>query len=273
MVQLAVSTKAYLTVHHGPYSQEAHSMRTVAFYSPKGGVGKTASAVNIAYLANADNCSTLLWDLDPQGAASFYLSGASPARGKKISKLLDGRLPIADFVEENVYPNLDLLPSHPSFRNFDIKLEDDDRSNPLKKILAPLSEDTSLVVLDCPPGQSRLTEHVLKVADLVYVPLVPTWLSLNSWNQFQELVGEKKLGLRKLRPFFTLVDRRKNLHKEITGRNSELFDRPSKAMIPYSSIVERMGEEGLPLEVLSPRSEPAASYRQLWAEMKAELWG
>ncbi|HKK57044.1 ParA family protein [Marinobacter sp.] len=247
-------------------------MRTVAFYSPKGGVGKTASAVNIAYLASANNCATLLWDLDPQGAASFYLSGATRTKGKKIGKLLDGREPIADFVAENVYPNLDLLPSHPSFRNFDIKLEDDGRSSPLKEILAPLSEDTSLVILDCSPGQSRLTEHVLKVADLVYVPLVPTWLSLNSWNQFRELVADKKLGLKKLRPFFTLVDRRKNLHKEMTGRNSELFDRPSKAMIPYSSAVERMGEEGLPLELLSPHSEPAASYRQLWAEMKAELW-
>lgn len=248
-------------------------MRIVAFYSPKGGVGKTASAVNIAYLANADNCSTLLWDLDPQGAASFYLSGASRTKGKKISRLLDGRQPIADFIEENVYPNLDLLPSHPSFRNFDIKLEDDDRNNPIRNILAPLSEDTSLVILDCPPGQSRLTEHVLKVADLVYVPLVPTWLSLNSWYQFRELVKDKKLGLKKLRPFFTLVDRRKNLHKELTEQNTELFDRPSKAMIPYSSVVERMGEEGLPLEVLSPRSQPAASYRQLWSEMKTELWG
>ncbi|WP_150912763.1 ParA family protein [Marinobacter halotolerans] len=248
-------------------------MRIVAFYSPKGGVGKTASAVNIAYLANAGNCSTLLWDLDPQGAASFYLSGASRTKGRKISKLLDGRLPIADFIEENVYPNLDLLPSHPSFRNFDIKLEDDDRTNPLKTILGPLSEDTSLVVLDCPPGQSRLTEQVLKIADLVYVPLVPTWLSLNSWYQFQDLVKDKKLGLKKLRPFFTLVDRRKKLHRELTEKSAELFDRPSKAMIPYSSAVERMGEEGLPLEVLSPRSTPAAAYRQLWSEMKAELWG
>lgn len=251
-------------------------MRTVAFYSPKGGVGKTASAVNIAYLANAEHYATLLWDLDPQGAASFYLSGASrapaPSRSKKISKLLDGRLPIADFIEEQVYPNLDLLPSHPSFRNFDIRLEDDDRSNPLKTLLAPLSEDTSLVILDCPPGQSRLTEQVLKVADLVYVPLVPTWLSLNSWHQFRDLVQQKKLGIKKLRPFFTLVDRRKKLHREITEKRSELFDRPSQAMIPYSSAVERMGEEGLPLEVLSPRSGPAASYRQLWSEMKSELW-
>ncbi|MDI9246015.1 ParA family protein [Marinobacter sp. CHS3-4] len=247
-------------------------MRIVAFYSPKGGVGKTASAVNIAYLASADHLTTLLWDMDPQGAASFYLSGATRTKGKKIGKLLDGREPIADFIEENVYPNLDLLPAHPSFRHFDLKLEEDGRSSPLKEILAPLSEDTSLVILDCPPGQSRLTEHVLKIADLVYVPLVPTWLSLNSWGQFKELVKDKKLGSKKLRPFFTLVDRRKNLHKDLVDRNEELFDHPSRAIISYSSAVEKMGEKGQPLEILAPNSQPAAGYRQIWKEMKKELW-
>jgi len=43
-------------------------MRIIAFYSPKGGVGKTAAAVNMAYLASRENISTLLWDLDPQGS-------------------------------------------------------------------------------------------------------------------------------------------------------------------------------------------------------------
>lgn len=253
--------------------QMEHCIRTVAFYSPKGGVGKTASALNIAYLASADKCSTLLWDLDPQGAASFYLAGASRTKGKKISKLLDGRLPIADFIEENVYPHLDLLPSHPSFRNFDIKLEDDERNNPLKAILAPLSEDTSLVILDCPPGQSRLTEQVLKIADLIYVPLVPTWLSMNSWQQFHELAKDKKLGLKKLRPFFYPGRSTQETAQGTDRKNTDLFERPSRAMIPYSSAVERMGEEGLPLEVISPRSQPAISYRQLWSEMKKELWG
>jgi len=49
-------------------------MRIIAFYNLKGGVGKTASAVNIAYLAAQSNLRTLLWDLDPQGAASWYLA-------------------------------------------------------------------------------------------------------------------------------------------------------------------------------------------------------
>ncbi|MBS3805726.1 MAG: ParA family protein [Oleiphilaceae bacterium] len=246
-------------------------MRTIAFYSPKGGVGKTASAVNIAYLASAGGYSTLLWDLDPQGAASFYLSGGTPHKGKKISKLLEGRAPIKDFIQEGIYPNLDFIPAHKSFRNLDIRLEEDERNLPLKAMLSPLTEDTSLVVLDCPPGQSRLTEQVLKVADVIYVPLVPTWLSLNSWQQFNEFVREKKLGQKKLRPFFTLADRRKKIHRELLAQNAELFDKPSKAIIPCSSAVERMGEKGLPLELLSPRSQPAISYRQLWSEIQAEL--
>ena len=48
-------------------------MKTVALFSIKGGVGKTSAAVNLAHLAARGGARTLLWDLDPQGAASFYL--------------------------------------------------------------------------------------------------------------------------------------------------------------------------------------------------------
>ncbi|HET8802259.1 MAG TPA: ParA family protein [Marinobacter sp.] len=247
-------------------------MRVIAFYSPKGGVGKTAAAVNIAYLASQEGYSTLLWDLDPQGAASFYLSGAGHRQGAKLSKLLQGRAPIAEFIQDNVYPDLDFIPAHKSFRNIDIRLEQDDDTNALKAMLSPLSEDTSLVILDCPPSLSRLTEQVLQVADQVYVPLVPTWLSLNSWQQFRDFVRTKKLGPKKLRPFFALVDRRKKLHRDLLAQKAELFERPLKASIPYASVVERMGEEGLPLEVLSPTSEAATRFRDMWLEIKQDLW-
>lgn len=247
-------------------------MRVIAFYSPKGGVGKTASAVNIAYLASREGCSTLLWDLDSQGAASFYLAGAKPVQGKKLSKLLEGNAPIAKFIEENVYPDLDFIPAHKSFRNFDIKLDQEDGDKLLKSLLAPLSEDTSLVVLDCPPTLSRLTEQVMKIADQVYVPLLPTWLSMNSWDQFRQFVADKKLGTKKLRPFFAQVDRRKKLHRDLVDQRSDLLHNALRATIPYSSIVERMGEKGLPLEVLAPRSVPAENLRGMWSEIRRDLW-
>jgi cellulose biosynthesis protein BcsQ len=247
-------------------------MRIIAFYSPKGGVGKTAAAVNMAYLASRENISTLLWDLDPQGAASFYLAGAEMVKGRKLSKLLEGKSPIARFIHEDVYPNLDFIPAHSSFRNFDIKLEQEEGHNALKDLLAPLSEDTSLVILDCPPTLSRLTEQVLEAADKVYVPLVPTWLSLNSWNQLRDFVKDKKLGNKKLRPFFSMVDRRKNLHREILEQATELLGTPMNAAVPYASVVERMGEEGQPLELLAPNSPAAVEFRKLWVSVRKDLW-
>jgi ATPases involved in chromosome partitioning len=247
-------------------------MRIIAFYSPKGGVGKTAAAVNTAYLASRANISTLLWDLDPQGAASFYLAGAEMVKGRKLSKLLEGKSPIARFIHEDVYPNLDFIPAHSSFRNFDIKLEHEEGHNVLKDLLAPLSEDTSLVVLDCPPTLSRLTEQVLEMADKVYVPMVPTWLSLNSWNQLREFVKDKKLGNKKLRPFFSMVDRRKNLHRDILAQAEEVFGHPAPAAVPYASAVERMGEEGQPLELLAPNTPAAAEFRKLWESVRKDLW-
>lgn len=247
-------------------------MRIIAFYSPKGGVGKTAAAVNVAYLASQDNCRTLLWDLDPQGASSFYLAGAETVKGRKLSKLLEGKAPMARFIHDDVYPGLDFIPAHSSFRNFDIKLDKESGSNVLRDMLAPLSEETSLVILDCPPTLSRLTEQVLEVADRVYVPVVPTWLSLNSWNQLQQFVKDKKLGSRKLRPFFSMVDRRKNLHKEIVEQGSDVLANNMGVAVPYASVVERMGEEGLPLEQLAPHSPAAEVYRKIWAGIRKDLW-
>ena len=46
-------------------------MKVYATYNIKGGVGKTSAAVNLAHLAALDGHNVLLWDLDPQGAATY----------------------------------------------------------------------------------------------------------------------------------------------------------------------------------------------------------
>jgi cellulose biosynthesis protein BcsQ len=47
-------------------------VKVLAVTNLKGGVGKTAAAVNLAFLAARDGLVTLLWDLDAQAAASDH---------------------------------------------------------------------------------------------------------------------------------------------------------------------------------------------------------
>ena len=62
-------------------------MKIIAIYNIKGGVGKTATAVNLSFLASLDGANTLLWDLDPQGAASYYCRIKPKINGSEFPSL------------------------------------------------------------------------------------------------------------------------------------------------------------------------------------------
>src|SRR5512138_3216922 len=97
-------------------------MRTLAVYNLKGGVGKTATAVNLAFLAAVEGRRTLLWDLDAQGAASFYLRVKPRVKGGK--KLLRGERDLSESIHPTEHDGLDLLPADLSYRRFEQVLDD-----------------------------------------------------------------------------------------------------------------------------------------------------
>ena len=243
-------------------------MKIIAFHNLKGGVGKTAAASNIAALAAEQGIPTLLWDLDPQGAVSWYFGNTgSSARVPKAGRLVKGKTPIGKTIVPTGIDNLDLIPADVSFRNIDLQLEKHGDRDTLADWLEPLGEDYGLIVLDCPPSLSRLAEQVFRVSDRVLVPLVPTWLSLNSWHQMQEFIADKKLDRRKFHPFWTMADRRKRLHRELLETPPEELGQLMPGYIPYASDVERMGEKRQPVHWFAPRSTAAHSYRLLWRSL------
>lgn len=243
-------------------------MRVIAFHNLKGGVGKTAAAVNIAYLAAESGVPTLLWDLDAQGAASWYLGEAPDIVGEKAARLVKGKTPVGQMIQPTAYDRLDLIPAHPSFRNLDLRLEKDGDKHALRDWLKPLSEDYGLIVLDCPPSLSRLAEQILETADQVFVPIIPSWLSLNSWEQLIEFADEKKMGHKKMHPFLSMVDRRKKVHQEILGTKKGPLKGRMHAFIPYASDVEKMGESRCPVDRIRARGPAALAYRLLWNEVR-----
>jgi cellulose biosynthesis protein BcsQ len=245
-------------------------VKVVATYNIKGGVGKTSAAVNLAALAAADGLRTLLWDLDPQGAASFLFRVRPKVRGGG-RKLVRGRSDITEVLRGTDVEGLDLLPSDFSYRHMDLVLDESGKPiQRLRKMLAPLGEHYDLAVLDCPPSISLVSESVFDAADTLLVPLIPSTLTLRTFEQLGEFLEEVDR-----RPdilaFFSMVDRRKRLHRQVVEALPAGRGDIAAAIVPAATEVELMGVDRAPVVVRAPRSRGARAYTALWAELQERL--
>lgn len=245
-------------------------MRVISIYNMKGGVGKTATAVNLAYLAAASGRRTLIWDLDPQGASSFYFRVKPKVKGGG-SKIVRGKTDLDDLIKGTDFANLDILPADFSYRELDLQFADSKQSR-MKKLIAPLRRDYDLIVFDCPPSISELSQQIFRASDLLLVPLLPSTLSIRTLEQIQAFLKKERVTKLELRTFFSMVDRRKSMHRAFVEEFAANRKRHFTAGIPYSSTVEKMGLERRPVIEFAPRSAPAAAYRELWNQVAAELW-
>jgi cellulose biosynthesis protein BcsQ len=241
-------------------------MRVIALYNIKGGVGKTAACVNLAYACAKSGMKTLLWDLDSQGAASYYFNVKPEVKGgtKKLfkTKVID------ELVKETDIEYLDLLPADFSYRHMDLFLDGEKKPKKrMSEFLSRFEDDYDVLFLDCPPSFSLVSENIFNSADVMLVPLIPTTLSLRTYEQILDYVGEhKKLSLQLL-PFFSMVDRRKKLHLETTEDNQSIIKGVLRTSIPYLSIIEYMGVHRAPVGLFAPKSQAAVLFDQLWTEI------
>ncbi|MDR3416389.1 MAG: ParA family protein [Nevskia sp.] len=245
-------------------------MKILAIYNLKGGVGKTAAAVNLAYLASLAGQRTLLWDLDPQGAASWYLQTGNAGDTPDKSLWKNGS-DVAGLIQSTAYDKLQLLPSDLHSRHLDVWLRKEDGHEVLREKLKPVATQFDLVVLDCPPSLSHLADSVFTAADLVLVPTVPTHLSLRALKSLIDYLKEQGYTRSLLKPFYSMADRRRLLHRMLIEQPPKMMKDICATVIPYSSAVERMGEHRAPLETYEAYSYAAEAYRELWKEVNAVL--
>ena len=240
-------------------------MRVLATYNFKGGVGKTATAVNIAFLAAQAGERVLLWDLDPQGAATFTFRVKTKVRGGS-EKLMRGD-GVESAVRESDYDRLDVLPSDLSYRDLDILLRGKGGADTLARLVAPLAEHYDLVVFDCAPTLSSVAESVFVASDALLAPTIPTALSLRTLSRLMKHV--KKRGGRRPRvlPFFCMVDRRKALHRRVCDWARAEGLGFLETEIPYSSAVEKMSVRREPLDAFARSDRAARAYRALYEEV------
>ncbi|WP_292988062.1 ParA family protein [Nitrosomonas sp.] len=240
-------------------------MKIVACYNVKGGIGKTATTVNLAYLAAYEGARTLVWDLDPQGAASFYFR-IKPKVKKGGKGLLSGKKALDEVIKGTDYKYLDLIPSDFSYRNLDLALDDFKKSDTrLRKLLKPLDKEYDYIFLDCPPSISLVSENTLIAADAIIVPTIPTTLSLRTLDQILDFCKKMGVAHDKILTFFSMVDSRKKLHKQII-ENPPQNVRVLKTRIPYASDIELMGVHRQPVCVFAKNSRAGKAYQALWDE-------
>jgi len=242
-------------------------VKTVALYSIKGGVGKTAACVNLAFLAASESQYTLVCDLDPQGSASYYFR-VRPKPKYNSRKFLKGGKRIHKNIRGSDFDYLDLLPADFSYRNLDILLNEFKNAHTcLQDVLLTLKNQYSYILLDCPPNITLASENIFVAADIILVPIIPTTLSMLTLEKLYAFFKTYGLDHHKIHPFISMVEKRKTMHRQMMH---ELMSqkRVLKTSIPYSADVEKMGLFREPLTHYRPKSVAAQAYIALWQEIQ-----
>lgn len=251
-------------------------MRTIAFISEKGGVGKTTTTLNVAAAAGQGGRRVLVVDADPQGNASHVLAGGEKPDRPSLAEVLVNDATAQEAIGPSVFPGIDLLPADHSLADAVAALSDAvGRERRLRRALASLS-GYDLVLIDTAPTRSLLTTNVLNAASELVIPMAPGLFGVLGLVQLTKDVADVReyLDNRDLRIagiVLTMAERTAVALDVERQLREEFGDLIYKTTIPRNVKLEEAHSRHVPIFDYSPRSAGATAYRSLAAEIFGDV--
>ncbi|MGB9721665.1 MAG: ParA family protein [bacterium] len=248
-------------------------MRKIAICNQKGGVGKTATAVNLSAGLSLAERRTLLVDFDPQANATSGIGIDYKNLEVSVYDCLFEPTLIKDAIIKTKWLFLSALPSIPDLVGAEVELvSENNREQKLKIALSNIETEYDFAIIDCPPSLGLLTLNALVSCDSVIVPIQCEYYALEG---LEKLLGTLKTVKENLNPdlkiegiLLTMFDARLNLSKDVVEEirkhfTNSVFD----TIIPRSVRIAEAPSFGKSVIHYNISSSGAQAYLHLTKEI------
>lgn len=250
---------------------------TIAVTNQKGGVGKTTSAVNVAYYLAKAGKKVLLVDLDPQGNATSGLGIDKQELEVTMGEVLLQSATIEKAILKTEHDNLWLAPTTSHLANVEVELAGGERKfTRLKAALDAVADTYDIIIIDSPPSLSLLTVNGLIAAKYVLLPVQAEFYALEGLGQLLETMKLVRKGmnpsLELLGVLPTMMDTRTTLSNQVHDEIKKHFnDKVFKTTIPRNIRLAEAPSHGVPVGAYDRWSKGARAYKAVAKEVAERI--